>query len=156
MLRSSSFLTHYSLFRKVKPSSEGRKSRRRITMWSLTDSILEGYGGPEGSLRRSTGRNEKGSEQCRRILTDLLIINLFIIYIYIPGASGGIRRGVWQKKLKRVVCPEKWVLPMGGWCSLFVGCWHVLFALWCHWTHVVSENAQVQESLSGTFLTNHR
>ena len=32
----------------------------------------------------------------------------------IPGASGGIRRVVWQKKLKHVVCPEKWVLPMGG------------------------------------------
>ena len=31
------------------------------------------------------------------------------------GASGGIRRRVWQKKLKHPVCPEKWVLPMGGW-----------------------------------------
>ena len=29
-------------------------------------------------------------------------------------ASGGIRRGIWQKKLKHPVCPEKWVLPMGG------------------------------------------
>ena len=32
----------------------------------------------------------------------------------IPGTSGCIRRGVWQKKLKRPVCPEKWVLPVGG------------------------------------------
>ena len=30
------------------------------------------------------------------------------------GVYGGVRRGAWQKKLKRPVCPEKWVLPMGG------------------------------------------
>ena len=31
-----------------------------------------------------------------------------------PGASGGIRWGIWQKKLKRPVCHEKWVLPVGA------------------------------------------
>ena len=45
-----------------------------------------------------------------------LIRGCFLLEVRITtlGASGGIRRRVWQKKLKHPVCPEKWVLPMGG------------------------------------------
>ena len=48
------------------------------------------------------------------------------------GESGGIRRGVWQKMLKRPVCLEKLVLPMGGWLALGWG-WVVGVRLGWNW-----------------------
>ena len=90
-----------------------------IHVWSL----VWRFGGLEGLLFGSGHLHPEGSEASAHSAPHLKHAADYIVQTKrkdtsrmggTSGASGGIRRGVWQKKLKHVVCPEKWVLPMGG------------------------------------------